>query len=152
MNASSDSTNEHQPVEDFSQCHVGILRKLDMLNELPALLGPAARAREIAASALEFFREAIFEHHERLDGSGYPLGLKGDEIGYAGRILAVADVCDAMTSHRPYRPARSQGELVAELKRCRGIHYDARVVDAAPPPKPTSTPAAPVRMRCRAAV
>ena len=75
--------------------------------------------------------EAIFEHHARLDGSGYPLGLKGDEIGYAGRILAVADVCDAMTSHRPYRPARSQGELVAELKRCRGIHYDARVVDAA---------------------
>lgn len=75
--------------------------------------------------------EAIYEHHERLDGSGYPLGLKGDEIGYAGRILMVADVCDAMTSHRPYRPARSKKELVAELKRCRGTEFDERVVDVA---------------------
>jgi len=73
--------------------------------------------------------EAIYEHHERLDGSGYPLGLKGDEIGYAGRILMVADVCDAMTSHRPYRPARSRAELVTELKRARGTEFDERVVD-----------------------
>jgi|GEM_PF-3540286 len=75
--------------------------------------------------------EAIYEHHERLDGSGYPLGLKGDEIGYAGRILMVADVCDAMTSHRPYRPARSKSELIAELKRARGTEFDERVVDVA---------------------
>jgi len=75
--------------------------------------------------------EAIYEHHERLDGSGYPLGLRGDEISLAGRILAVADVCDAMTSHRPYRPARSQRALVEELRRCRGIHFDADVVDVA---------------------
>ncbi|MGE3962392.1 MAG: HD domain-containing phosphohydrolase [Dehalococcoidia bacterium] len=75
--------------------------------------------------------EAIYEHHERLDGSGYPLGLRGDEIGYAGRILAVADICDAMTSHRPYRPARSLDELVGELSRCRDVHYDGLVVDAA---------------------
>lgn len=75
--------------------------------------------------------EAIYEHHERLDGSGYPLGLKGDEIGYAGRILAVADVCDAMTSHRPYRPARSLAELVAELRQGRGRLYDEAAVDVA---------------------
>ena len=52
-----------EPIQDFSQCHAGILSKLDMLGELPALLEPAARAREIAEKALDFFREAIFEHH-----------------------------------------------------------------------------------------
>lgn len=51
------------PIQDFSQCHAGILGKLDMLGELPALLEPAARAREIAEKAVDFFREAIFEHH-----------------------------------------------------------------------------------------
>jgi PAS domain S-box-containing protein len=75
--------------------------------------------------------EAVYEHHERLDGSGYPLGLKGDEISLPGRILAVADVCDAMTSHRPYRPARSQAELLDELRTNRGVLYDETVVDAA---------------------
>ncbi len=49
--------------------------------------------------------DAVLQHHERLDGSGYPHGLKGDEIGLFGRILAVADVAEAMSSHRPYRPA-----------------------------------------------
>lgn len=52
-----------QPIVDFSQCHAGIFRKLDMLGELPALLEPAQRAREVAEKSLEFFREAIFEHH-----------------------------------------------------------------------------------------
>lgn len=73
--------------------------------------------------------QAIYEHHERLDGSGYPLGLAGDEISLAGRILAVADVCDAITSHRPYRPARSRDELIDELMAGRRTRYDARVVD-----------------------
>ncbi len=52
-----------QPIADFSQCHAGIFRKLDQLGELPALLEPAQRAREVAENSLEFFREAIFEHH-----------------------------------------------------------------------------------------
>lgn len=75
--------------------------------------------------------QAIYEHHERMDGSGYPLGLAGDEISLPGRILAVADVCDAMTSHRPYRPARSRAELIEELRRGRERRYDRRVVDVA---------------------
>jgi hemerythrin-like domain-containing protein len=54
---------DNAPIQDFTHCHVGIFRKLDMLGELPALLEPAARARQIAEQALEFFREAIFEHH-----------------------------------------------------------------------------------------
>ena len=61
-NTQPDST-DRQPVQDFSQCRVGILKKLDQLAALPALLAPAAQARQIAEQALEFFREAIFEHH-----------------------------------------------------------------------------------------
>lgn len=73
--------------------------------------------------------EIIHQHHERLDGSGYPRGLRGDEILLEARILAVADVVEAMTSHRPYRPARSLDEAKAELTAGRGSRYDASVVD-----------------------
>ncbi len=56
-------SQQDQPIADFSQCHAGIFKKLDLLGELPALLEPAQRAREVAEKSLEFFREAIFEHH-----------------------------------------------------------------------------------------
>ena len=56
-------SQQDEPIADFSQCHAGIFRKLDQLSELPALLEPAARARDVAEKSLEFFREAIFEHH-----------------------------------------------------------------------------------------
>ena len=56
-------SHQDEPIADFSQCHVGIFRKLDQLGELPALLEPAARARQVAEKSVEFFREAIFEHH-----------------------------------------------------------------------------------------
>jgi PAS domain S-box-containing protein/putative nucleotidyltransferase with HDIG domain len=72
----------------------------------------------------------ILEHHERLDGSGYPKGLKGDEISMGGRIMAVADVVDAMSTHRPYRPGLGVDSALAELKRGYGILYDKTVVDA----------------------
>ena len=74
--------------------------------------------------------ETVLQHHERLDGSGYPRGLKGEEIIREARILAVADVVDAMLNHRPYRPARSVEEVKEELKRGRGKLYDSEVVDA----------------------
>jgi PAS domain S-box-containing protein len=73
---------------------------------------------------------ATLQHHERMDGSGYPQGLKGDEIILEARILAAADLVDAMTHHRPYRPAFSLQEATEELKRGRGRLYDPRVVDA----------------------
>ena len=69
------------PIQDFSQCHVGILKKLDMLGELPALLAPAARAREVAENALEFFREAIFEHHLDEERELFPAVLTSTEEG-----------------------------------------------------------------------
>ena len=56
-------SQQDQPIDDFSRCHAGIFKKLELLGELPALLEPAQRAREVAEKSLEFFREAIFEHH-----------------------------------------------------------------------------------------
>ncbi|MGI5848763.1 MAG: HD domain-containing phosphohydrolase [Christensenellales bacterium] len=74
--------------------------------------------------------EIILKHHERIDGSGYPLGLKGDEISMAVRILGVADVVEAMSSHRPYRPALGLDTALKEISRLKGKKYDANVVDA----------------------
>ncbi len=71
----------------------------------------------------------ILHHHERLDGSGYPYGIKGDELSTEARILGICDVVEAMSSHRPYRPARTKGEIAAELKLGRGPKYDPRIVD-----------------------
>lgn len=74
--------------------------------------------------------EIIYQHHERLDGSGYPRGLKGDEILLEARILAVADVIEAMASHRPYRAGLGIDQALAEIEQGRGISYDSDVVDA----------------------
>ncbi len=73
---------------------------------------------------------AILQHHERLDGSGYPNGLKGDEILLEARIIAVADVVEAMSSHRPYRPAKAIDAALAEIERGMGTLYDAQAAQA----------------------
>jgi putative nucleotidyltransferase with HDIG domain len=72
----------------------------------------------------------VFQHHERLDGSGYPLGLRGDDILLESRILAVADVVEAMASHRPYRPALGVEAALEEIRGGKGKRYDAQAVDA----------------------
>jgi HD-GYP domain-containing protein (c-di-GMP phosphodiesterase class II) len=80
---------------------------------------------------IEFLREivpAVYHHHEQYDGTGYPLGLKGEEIPLEARILAVADTYDAMTSDRAYRSALSHEIAVAELKRCAATQFDPRIV------------------------
>jgi len=74
--------------------------------------------------------EAVLQHHERLDGSGYPSGLTGPEILLEARILAVADVVEAMTYHRPYRPALGVQAALDEIASLRGARLDAEVVDA----------------------
>jgi HD-GYP domain-containing protein (c-di-GMP phosphodiesterase class II) len=71
----------------------------------------------------------ILQHHERLDGSGYPQGLKGEEISLEARILAVADVVEAMASHRPYRPGLGIDKALEEVSRNRGTLYDLQAVD-----------------------
>ena len=72
----------------------------------------------------------VHQHHERMDGSGYPLGLAGDDILPEARILMVADVVEAMFSHRPYRPGLGMDKALAEIKKNRGKFYDPDVVDA----------------------
>lgn len=74
--------------------------------------------------------EVTLQHHERIDGSGYPQGLQGDAILFEARILAVADTVEAMSSHRPYRPGLGIDRALAEIERGRGRLYDAQVVDA----------------------
>jgi HD-GYP domain-containing protein (c-di-GMP phosphodiesterase class II) len=74
--------------------------------------------------------EMVLQHHERVDGSGYPRGLKGPEIRLEARILAVADVVEAMCSHRPYRPALELSATLEEISRNRGVLYDGEVADA----------------------
>lgn len=75
-------------------------------------------------------REIVLQHHERLDGSGYPRGLVGEEILLPARVIAVADVVEAMASHRPYRPARGIEPALVEISALSGILYDAEVVSA----------------------
>jgi len=75
--------------------------------------------------------EIIYQHHERLDGSGYPRKLKGKKILLEARILAVSDVLEAMTSHRPYRAALGIEEAIKELKSGSGTRYDSKVVNIA---------------------
>jgi PAS domain S-box-containing protein/putative nucleotidyltransferase with HDIG domain len=72
----------------------------------------------------------VAEHHERVDGSGYPAGLKGSEISIEARILAVADVVSAISSHRPYRPALGMDKAIEEITLNKGTLFDPEVVDA----------------------
>lgn len=73
--------------------------------------------------------DIVLQHHERLDGSGYPQGLKNGEILLEAKIITVADVVEAMSSHRPYRPAPGIDKALAEIKKNRGKLYESDVVD-----------------------
>lgn len=77
-----------------------------------------------------YFADAVHQHHERLDGSGYPNHLKGDEISIESYILMVADVVEAMELHRPYRPSLGQESALSEIQSNRGVLYHPKVVDA----------------------
>lgn len=74
-------------------------------------------------------QKVILQHHERIDGKGYPYGLRGDEIDLLARIISVADAYDAMTSDRPYRRAFSKNEALSELQRCAGSQFDRNIVE-----------------------
>ena len=107
----------------------------------PGKISPAefALIREHARQGYEVLKEVNFpwpvalvalQHHERLNGSGYPQGLKGDEIILEARVLAVADTVEAMSSHRPYRPGLGIDAALAEIERHRSSRYCAEAVDA----------------------
>lgn len=84
----------------------------------------------LPAGLPESVTDAVLQHHERLDGSGYPNGLRGEEIGRFARILAVADVVMAMSTHRPYRPVVGIDAALEEIERGRGTQYDPAAADA----------------------
>ena len=72
----------------------------------------------------------VYQHHEQMDGSGYLRNLKGDKILMEARIMAVADVVEAMASHRPYRPGLGIDAALAEIEKNKGTFYDKTVADA----------------------
>ena len=91
-----------------------------------------AQAGHVILKNIEFpwpIARMVLEHHERMDGSGYPQGLTGNDILIESRILAVADVIEAMASHRPYRPGLGLDAALREISENSGILYDPEVVD-----------------------
>lgn len=98
-----------------------------------ALMREHPKTGDQILSSVDFpasIREMVFQHHERMDGTGYPQGLVGDEICIGAKVIAVADIVDSMASSRPYRAALGRDVALAELERGRGTRYDERVVDA----------------------
>lgn len=75
--------------------------------------------------------DIVLQHHEKINGSGYPYGIKGDDIMIEAKILCVADVIESISSHRPYRPALGLDSALFEIKEKQGVLYDTEVVDAA---------------------
>lgn len=110
-----------------------ILSKPGRLNEIEfGLIKMHPQAGYEILKSIDFawpIAQMVLQHHERLDGSGYPQGLKGEEILLGARILSVADVVEAISSHRPYRPGLGVDAALDEISRLRGVHYDPHVVD-----------------------
>lgn len=110
-----------------------ILSKPSQLSEIEyALFKAHPRVAYDILKAIDFpwpVAQIVLQHHERMDGSGYPQGLKGDEILVEPRILAVADVVEAMASHRPYRPSLGVDKALEEIAQNKGKLYDPKVVD-----------------------
>jgi len=125
----------------------GLIHDLGKINVPAEILSKPGRINDIEFSIIRFHPQIchdilktielpwpvakiVLHHHERLNGSGYPQGLKGDEIMLEARILAVADVVEAMASHRPYRPALGIKRALEEITQNRGTLYDPEVIDA----------------------
>ncbi len=89
------------------------------------------KSYEILSSAYldQNIAKIVYNHHERLDGSGYPRGISGDSLNIESRIIMVADVVEAMLSHRPYRPAHKIEAVIEELKKKDGASYDKKIVE-----------------------
>jgi HD-GYP domain-containing protein (c-di-GMP phosphodiesterase class II) len=109
-----------------------ILRKPGRLTkeELVEIQKHCDIGHRIAQSApdLAHISDFILKHHEWWDGSGYPLGLKGNEIPLESRVIAIADAYEAMTAGRPHRAAMSKKEAIGELKKCSGTQFDPYLV------------------------
>jgi putative nucleotidyltransferase with HDIG domain len=99
---------EYQMLQTHAECGYNVVKEIDFPEQIPVM---------------------VYQHHERLDGSGYPRGLYGDQITIESRILAVADVVEATNSHRPYRASLGIDAALEEILKNKGIKYDTDVVD-----------------------
>jgi PAS domain S-box-containing protein/putative nucleotidyltransferase with HDIG domain len=135
------------PEEQFAGLRLaGLIHDIGKINIPVQILNKPGRISEIEFSIIKTHSQTgynivkdiefpwpvariILQHHERLDGSGYPVGLKAGEIVGEARILAVADVLEAMASHRPYRPALGIDAALTEIVQAKGVLYDPEVVD-----------------------
>jgi PAS domain S-box-containing protein/putative nucleotidyltransferase with HDIG domain len=123
-------------IHDVGKIHIPaeILSKPTRLTEVERnLVRTHPRVGHDILKSIEFpwpVADIVLQHHERIDGSGYPSGLSGEDILLEARILAVADVVEAMASHRPYRPAHALEEALQEIETHRGTLYEPSVVDA----------------------
>jgi putative nucleotidyltransferase with HDIG domain len=136
------------PDEQVHAIHIaGVLHDLGKIQIPAEILSKPGKIADIEYSLIKIHSQAgydilkgidfpwpiaqmVLQHHERLDGSGYPQGLKGDQIILGARILSVADVVEAMSSHRPYRAGLGVEVALAEISTQRGSHFDPQVVDA----------------------
>jgi PAS domain S-box-containing protein/putative nucleotidyltransferase with HDIG domain len=136
------------PEEEVHAIHIaGIVHDLGKIRIPAEILSKPGKISDIEFSLIKTHAEAgyeilkdihfpwpvaqmVLQHHERLDGSGYPKGLKGDQIITGARILGVADVVEAMSSHRPYRAGLGIETALEEIKGQRGGSFDPQVVDA----------------------
>jgi putative two-component system response regulator len=114
-------------VEEFEQVKLHTTAGAQMLAGSPFAL-------------LALAEETALTHHERWDGTGYPAGLAGEAIPITGRIVAVADVFDALTHRRPYKPAWSAADAITEMRGQAGRHFDSQIVDAFLSALPADTP------------
>jgi putative two-component system response regulator len=112
--------------EEFEVVKLHTLHGREAIDGMAAALGPAAAGNPL----LRFAREITYSHHERFDGSGYPQGLAGDAIPVSARLLAVADVYDALISRRVYKPAFTHETAVELIRQGSGEHFDPDIVDA----------------------
>ena len=123
------------PIHDIGKLSIPseILSKPKKLSELEfSLIKAHSKQGYIILKDVESpwpLAEIVYQHHERMDGSGYPRNLKGDDILMEARILAVADVVESMASHRPYRPSLGIEAALNEIEKNRGIYYDNVVAD-----------------------
>ena len=134
--------------EDQQAIHLaGVVHDLGKISVPAEILSKPGRLNDVEFSMIKMHPQAgydilkgidfswpiaqiVLQHHERMDGSGYPQGLQGEAILLDARILAVADVIEAMSSHRPYRAGLGVDKALAEIERGRASVYDPQVVDA----------------------
>lgn len=109
------------------------VEEFDIMKTHSVIGGDTLKAADIEAGTHSFLamgRDIAYSHHEKWDGSGYPFGLKGEDIPLASRIVAIGDVYDALTSKRPYKEAFSHEKSMGIILEGRGSHFDPDVVDA----------------------